>query len=124
MENILVVEDEANILKLVSINLFSRGYQVSEAKNATEALAQLHLKLPSLMILDIKLPDFNGWELLNQMKHDPLIESNFPVLIMTASITDAYVDMKSNPSVVDVLIKPFSSVKLISAVQRAITQHP
>ena len=42
MENVLVVDDEANILKLVSVNLLSRGYQVSEAKNGTEALAQLH----------------------------------------------------------------------------------
>ena len=123
MGNVLIVEDEANILKLVSVNLFSRGYQVSEAKNGTEALAQLHIKLPSLMVLDIKLPDISGWELLNQMKRDPLIKTAFPVLIMTASITDAYVDMKSNPDVVEVLIKPFSSAKLVSAVERALTQR-
>lgn len=120
MENVLVVDDEANIRKLVSVNLLSRGYQVSEAKSATEALAQLHSRLPSLMVLDIKLPDFTGWELLKQINHDPSIQSTFPVLIMTASITEATVDVETFPSVIDVLIKPFSTVKLVSAVERAL----
>jgi CheY-like chemotaxis protein len=121
MENVLVVEDEANILKLVSINLTSRGYQVREATNGTEALELLHQGVPSLMVLDIKLPDFTGWDLLKKLKHDPVIKADFPVLVMTASITDAYVDLKSYPSVIGVLIKPFSSVKLISSVERAIS---
>ncbi len=123
MENVLVVEDEANILKLVSVNLLSRGYQVSEAKNGTEALNLLRSRLPALMVLDIKLPDFTGWELLKQMKYDPKIKKDVPVLIMTASITDAYVDLGAYPSVIEVLIKPFSSVKLVSAVERALSHH-
>jgi two-component system, OmpR family, KDP operon response regulator KdpE len=122
MPNVLVVEDEANILKLVSVNLYSRGYEVAEAKNGTEALAQLRLKLPSLMVLDIKLPDFTGWELLKKIKGDPKIKTDFPVLIMTASITDAYVDLASYPSVTEVLIKPFSTMKLVSAVERALSK--
>jgi two-component system, OmpR family, alkaline phosphatase synthesis response regulator PhoP len=123
MENVLVVEDEANILKLVSINLVSRGYRVREASNGTEALELLRQEVPSLMVLDIKLPDYNGWELLNKLKQEPVVNADFPVLVMTASITDAYVDLKSYPSVIDVLIKPFSSVKLISSVERAITSR-
>jgi CheY-like chemotaxis protein len=120
MDNVLVVEDEANILKLVSVNLLSRGYQVYEAKNGTEALAQLHSRLPSLMVLDIKLPDFTGWELLKKINHDPSIQSTFPVLVMTASITEAVVDLDNYPTVSEVLIKPFSTVKLVSAVERAL----
>ena len=123
MENVLVVEDEANILKLVSVNLLCRGYHVTEAKNGTEALNLLRYKLPSLMVLDIKLPDFTGWELLKQIKYDPKIKAEVPVLIMTASITDAYVDLAAFPSVIAVLIKPFSSVKLVSAVEHALN-HP
>jgi DNA-binding response OmpR family regulator len=123
MENVLVVEDEANILKLVSINLISRGYKVSEAKNATEAIELLQQQSPELMILDIKLPDFTGWELLKRVKRDPSIQDGFPVLIMTASITDAYVDLQAYPSVIDVLIKPFSSTKLVTAVESALSHH-
>ncbi len=123
MNHVLVVEDEANLLKLVSVNLVSRGYEVSEAKNGSEALDQLHLRLPSLMVLDIKLPDFIGWELLNLIGRDPKISALFPVLVMTASITDAYVDLHSYPSVTEILIKPFSSAKLVAAVERSLKRH-
>ncbi len=120
MENVLIVEDEVNILKLVSVNLSSRGYEVSEAKNGRDALSQMRQDPPSLMVLDIKLPDISGWEVLQQMKRDPKIQTDFPVLIMTASITDAYIDLDSYPTVKEVLVKPFSSGSLLSAVQRAL----
>jgi DNA-binding response OmpR family regulator len=123
MENVLVVDDEADILKLISENLQIRGYQVSLAKNGTEALAQLHDNLPSLMVLDIKLPDFSGWELLERIKTDPLIANNFPVLIMTASITETSVDLKTYPGVVEVLIKPFSISRFLSAVKLSLRQR-
>ncbi len=120
MENVLIVEDEVNILKLVSVNLSSRGYEVSEAQNGWDALSQVRQAPPALMVLDITLPDISGWEVLQQMKRDPKIQTDFPVLIMTASITDAYIDLDSYPTVKEVLIKPFSSGSLLSAVQRAL----
>jgi len=123
MHHVLVVEDEANLLKLVSVNLVSRGYDVSEAKNGSQALDHLHLKLPSLMVLDIKLPDFIGWDLLKQIGRDPQIPAPFPVLVMTASITDAYVDLRLYPSVTEILIKPFSSAKLVAAVERSLKKN-
>lgn len=123
MENVLVVDDEADILKLISENLLIRGYHVSLAKNGTEALTQLHDNLPSLMVLDIKLPDFTGWELLERIKTDPLITNDFPVLIMTASITETGVDLKTYPSVVEVLIKPFSINRFIAAVKLSLRQR-
>lgn len=122
MENVLVVDDEADILKLISENLQIRGYHVSTAKSGDEALVQLHTKLPSLMVLDIKLPDFTGWELLKRIKTDPLITGDFPVLIMTASITETIVDLKSYPSVVEILIKPFSIARFLSAVRLCLNQ--
>jgi CheY-like chemotaxis protein len=123
MENVLVVDDEADILKLISENLLIRGYRVSLAKNGTEALAQLHDNLPSLMVLDIKLPDFTGWELLKRIKTDPLIKNDFPVLVMTASITETAVDLKDYPSVIDVLIKPFSINRFITVVKLSLQQR-
>ncbi len=113
VDDILVVDDEADILKLISENLVIRGYQVSLAKNGDEALAKLHSKLPALLILDLKLPDFSGWELLERIKADPLITGDVPVLIMTASITETAVDLKIYPSVVEILVKPFSIARFV-----------
>ena len=75
------------------------------------------------MILDIKLPDFSGWELLEQIKADPQIEAGFPVLIMTASISETFIDLETYPSVVEILLKPFSTTRLLSAVEHALDQH-
>jgi two-component system KDP operon response regulator KdpE len=120
MEHVLVVEDEANILKFVAVNLMGRGYKVAEAKNGTEALTCLRADPPALMVLDIKLPDFTGWDVLRQIRREQILKIEFPVLVMTASITDAYVDLEAYPNVREVLIKPFSSGKLLSAVLRAL----
>lgn len=120
MITVLVVEDESNIRKLVSVNLTSRGYLVLEATNVPQALNQLRNMTPDLMILDIKLPDMTGWDLLAQIATDPRLTVKFPVLVMTASIMDAQIDHNRHPHIVDVLIKPFSTTRLLAAVDRAL----
>jgi len=121
MSNILVVEDEANVRKLVAVNLISRGYTVVEAKTAQQALEQFDLQPFDLIVLDIKLPDFTGWDLLAKIAADTTINFNGPVLVMTASLMDAQVDLERYPMVVEVLIKPFSAVRLVGAVARALS---
>ncbi len=119
---ILVVDDEANIRKLVAVNLSSRGFEVLEASSGTQALNLLDKRAPGLMILDIKLPDLNGWELLKQITEDPHINSDFPVLVMTASIIDARFDLAKFPRVAKILIKPFNMSAFISAVEHILQQ--
>ncbi len=119
---ILVVDDEANIRKLVTVNLSSRGYQVIEADTAAQALAILGRQTPILMVLDIKLPDLTGWELLSQIMESPDIDSRFPVLVMTASIMDAHLDLAKYPAVSKVLVKPFSMGAFMAAVEGSL--HP
>jgi len=120
MADVLVVEDEANVRKLVSVNLSGRGHHLFEAEDGTHALDQIHAHPPALMVLDIKLPDFTGWELLDQISHDPSIRMDFPVLVITASITDANIDLSTYPRVTEILIKPFSTSELLAAVDRAL----
>lgn len=120
MATVLVVEDEPNIRKLVTVNLVSRGYTVQEASTVPEALYHLRVVLPDLMILDIKLPEMTGWDLLAQIKADPDLRIEFPVLAMTASILDAQIDRSRYPNIVDVLIKPFSTIRLMTAIERAL----
>lgn len=120
MTTVLVVEDEPNIRKLVSVNLINRGYLVLEAANVPQALEQLRSAAPDLMILDIKLPEMTGWDLLSQLATDPNMTVRFPVLAMTASITEAQVDRDRYPNVVDILIKPFSTTRLLAAIERAL----
>jgi two-component system response regulator AdeR len=120
MCNILVVEDEANVRKLVTVNLISRGYSVVEAKDVQQALGWLYTQPLDLIVLDIKLPDFTGWEMLTKMAADPAIKFSGPVLVMTASVMDAQLDLDQYPTVVEVLVKPFSATKLVAAIERAL----
>jgi CheY-like chemotaxis protein len=120
MANVLVVEDEPNVRKLVSVNLVRRGYTLHEARDGREALAQLRDRQPDLVMLDIKLPDLTGWEVLDRIAADPDLELGCNVLVMTASIMDAHVDHTKYPAVVGVLVKPFSTVELLAAVTRAL----
>ncbi len=120
MTTILVVEDEANVRKLVAVNLTSRGYAVLEAGDVREALALLRAVTPDLMMLDIKLPDLTGWDLLAGLAVETTQPVHFPVVVMTASVMDAQVDLDQYPAVVDVLVKPFSAAKLVAAVERAL----
>ncbi|HTP08110.1 MAG TPA: response regulator [Anaerolineae bacterium] len=123
MSNILVVEDEPNVRKLVTVNLSNRGHTVVEAKNAQEAFEQFHLSPFDLMVLDIKLPDFTGWELLTKIDATATLQFTGPVLVMTASLMDAQVDLKRYPMVVEILIKPFSAAQLMAAVTRALLSY-
>jgi CheY-like chemotaxis protein len=122
MINVLVVEDEPNVRKLVMVNLISRGYAVLEAANVPQALDHLNTATPDLMILDIKLPEITGWDLLTQISADPNMTGKFPVVVMTASINEAQVDRDRYSNVVDVLIKPFSTTRLMTAIERALHQ--
>lgn len=115
-----MVEDEANVRKLVTVNLTSRGYQVLEAENGEEALAHLRSQTPAMMVLDIKLPDITGWEILNMIANDATLTANFPVLVMTASLGDANIDLEPYPSVVEIMIKPFKTEKLLLIIQRTL----
>ncbi len=124
LTTVLIVEDEANVRKLFSVNLTSRGYAVVEAQDVKQALSHLHNITPDLMVLDIRLPDMTGWNLLAKIRADPVIDFRFPVVVTTASVTEAQIDRSHYPQVVDILIKPFSAERLMNAVERALRSDP
>ena len=122
MSTILVVEDEPNVRKFVTVNLVHRGHKVIEAKNGQLALEQLIDQKPELLILDIKLPDLSGWDILNRIITVPARSADFPVLVMTASPVDENNILEQYPSVVEILMKPFNTAQLMTAIQRALSK--
>ncbi len=81
--HILVVDDEPDVLLLTKTQLEFAGYQVSTAYNGRSALEGIRAHKPALVILDIMLPDTDGFEVLRQIREDPSIE-HIPVLLHTA----------------------------------------
>ena len=120
---ILIVEDEPNVRKWVAVNLVQRGHRVLEAENGQQALERLYEQKPALMVLDIKLPDLSGWDILDRLTSVSALPTDLPVLVMTASPVDQSIILDQYPCVVEILIKPFNTNKLITAVQRALLKN-
>ncbi len=120
---VLIVEDEASIRKLAKVNLAARGYGVKDVESAEEGLEQLRAQPVGLLLLDIKLPGMQGWELLETLASEPEIASDVPVIVMTASAADAYRNMRSYPNVVKVLAKPFTTEELVQSVADALKKR-
>ena len=122
MPTILVVEDEPNVRKLVTVNLAQRGYRVLEAGNGQEAREQLNNQKIALLILDIKLPDLSGWDLLDELSSTQVLPTDLPVLVMTATPVNHDTLLNQYPCIVEILVKPFDIDKLITAIQHALLE--
>lgn len=122
MEKILIIEDEANIRKLIAVNLKARGYQVIEAEDGHEGLEKLRADSPSMLLLDIKLPDMSGWEVLAIIQNDPIYHP-IPVIVITASLgnTNPQDMIEENKNLRKILKKPISIQELTTHVREVLT---
>jgi two-component system, OmpR family, KDP operon response regulator KdpE len=116
---VLIIEDEDNIRKFVALNLAARGYEVIEAANVSDGLALLRNSSPAMVLLDLKLPDRPGWDVLREMTHD-LSLPQIPVVIITASLGNESPADIGYKHLREVLIKPVSVQQLTKVVKDAL----
>lgn len=116
---LLIIEDEANIRKFVIANLQARGYKVIEAENGQQGLQLLHAAQPDALILDIRLPDMTGWDILRAMSSDPKLRQ-IPVIVMTASVSVDTDESVVFSNVISRLTKPVSAKQLMEAIRLVI----
>ena len=118
--NILIVDDERLVRRLLSHKLTSEGYQCKEAGNADEALATLNSNHIELVLLDIKMPGMSGVELL------PEIKAGYPdtAVIMATSMTDTGAVIKCmREGAYDYLAKPFNMDEVVISAGRALEKR-
>lgn len=117
---ILAVDDEKHIVRLVEINLKKAGYEVMTAGNGREALDAVALSTPDLIVMDVMMPEMDGFAALKKLKENPAT-SNIPVIMLTAKAQDADV-FKGWQSGADLyLTKPFNPAELLTFVQRILS---
>jgi phosphate regulon transcriptional regulator PhoB len=114
--DILVVEDEADIRKLVRYNLEQEGFVPLEAADGEQALALLRKQRPHLVILDLMLPGMNGLEVCRVLRADERL-AKLPVLMLTARATEVDKVLGLEIGADDYVTKPFSPRELVARVK-------
>lgn len=112
---ILVVEDEESLLKLESILFTSKGYQVTGVRGGVDALRSISQDRPDLVVLDIMLPDMDGFEVCRSIKEDPETRS-IPVVMLTAKKSSRDLEAGRVAGADAYITKPFKSVKVLEVI--------
>lgn len=113
---ILLVDDEADILEIVSYNLSSEGYQVFTAKNGVEGVAKAKKKLPHLIILDVMMPEMDGIEACEIMRNTSGLENTI-ITFLTARGEDYSQVAGFDAGADDYITKPIKPKVLVSKVK-------
>ncbi len=110
---ILAVDDEPRMTRFIRMNLELEGYRVSEATNGLEALEKVRDELPDLVLLDVMMPDMDGFETLRHLREI----SNVPVIMLTAKGEEEDIIRGLELGADDYVTKPFSARELISRIK-------
>ncbi|GFE58169.1 response regulator transcription factor [Geobacter sp. AOG1] len=113
---ILVVEDEESLLKLESILLSSKGYNVTGVMDGRSALEEIAANPPDLVILDIMLPELDGFEVCRHIKEDPATKG-IPVVMLTAKKNSQDYARGMEMGADAYITKPFKSAKVIETIE-------
>jgi phosphate regulon transcriptional regulator PhoB len=116
MKNVLIVDDEPDLVELVSYNLKKEGFQVATAPDGAVALEKARKKNFDLIILDLMLPGIQGIELCRILRNDPKTE-RVPIIMLTAKGDEADRVRGLETGADDYMAKPFSPRELIARVK-------
>lgn len=113
---ILVVDDDAHILRLVRQALEAEGFEVSTAVTGQQALTKITRELPNLAIVDLKLPDIDGFEVCRRIQQYAII----PVIMLTGVDNEETIVDGLDRYAEDYIVKPFSNRELAARVRRVL----
>ncbi|MBC7343559.1 MAG: response regulator, partial [Clostridia bacterium] len=113
---ILIVDDDKVIVRILSAYLREEGYEVYEASNCAYALELVHNQNPSLIILDIELPDISGIDFCRILRNDT-VSAFTPIIMLTSRNTTADKVMGLEAGADDYLTKPFELVELAARIK-------
>jgi DNA-binding response OmpR family regulator len=122
MYKIMVVDDDPDILEVLYFNLKARGFDVSTVSSGQEALQAVPLEQPDLLLLDVIMPDLDGWEVLKIIK-DHYDVSEMKVIMLTAKNTER--DKLIGTSILKAdgyVTKPFDINELLEIIREVLRE--
>ncbi len=119
---ILVVEDEPDVAALIRYNLQKEGWEVLIAATGAEALKRARDAHPDVILLDIMVPQLNGWEVCRRLKQDPDTTA-VPVIMVTGRVEEGDKVLGFEMGADDYITKPFSPRELIARIRAVIRRR-
>ena len=121
--NILVIDDESDLVELLKYNLAKEGYNVEFAFNGFDGIKIAEVVKPDIIILDLMLPDINGYEVCKRMKQNSRL-SGVPVIFLSAKQEEVDKILGFEAGAEDYIIKPFSVNELLARVRAILKRIP
>ena len=118
--NILVVDDEPQIRRVLRSTLSFRGYTISEAASGEEALELIHKLKPDLILLDVNLPGMSGVEACREIRRF----TDAPIIILTVRSAERDKVIALDAGADDYVTKPFGIEELLARVRASLRRHP
>jgi len=116
---VLVVEDEQDVAELIRYNLTREGYEVVVASNGADALKSARELLPEVILLDIMVPQLNGWEVCRRLKQEA-DTSAIPVIMVTGRVEEGDKVLGFELGADDYVTKPFSPRELVARIRAVV----
>jgi CheY-like chemotaxis protein len=117
--SVLIVDDDASIRLLLTTFLRRSGFQLRQARNGREALAEMRASHIDVVVMDLLMPDVSGWEVLRVRAADPALRE-IPVIVLTAMNRAQVVVDVAGKGVSDVVGKPFDLDILLMAINASL----
>lgn len=115
--HVLVVDDDPDMLRLLTLRLDAAGYRVSTATSAEAALTQMHIERPQLLLSDVQLPGRDGLALFDEVRQ---LHPSLPVILLTAHGTIPDAVQATERGVFTYLTKPFDGKALLDKIAQAL----
>src|SRR3989442_3251586 len=119
MATVLVADDEKNILQLARMYLQAEGFTVETASNGGEALEKVRQAKPDLLVLDLMMPEVDGWEVCRRLRK----ESDLPIIVPAARGDDVDKIVGLELGADDYMTKPFNARELVARVKAVLRRY-
>ncbi len=123
-QQIVYIEDDSEMIDLVRLILARKNFEFMGASGGREGLELIRQSLPDLILLDLMMPDMDGWEVYHQLKAEENTK-NIPVIVITAKAQNIDKVLGLHIAKVDDYIsKPFSPKELIASIEKVLAKMP
>lgn len=117
MARVMAVDDDPVIRNLLEVNLEMEGHEVVTAVDGRDALDKIHADPPDLILLDVMMPNVDGWQVARELKGDP-VTRRIPLVFLTARAMEADVRKGTEIGVESYVTKPFDPIELMRLIDR------